>query len=187
MFEYSILENLRKIVFFKITFFCDFHNIISSSQFGFRKGLSTLHAIETLQKAIIDSLISNKYCVGLFIDLKKAFDTVNHEILLKKLDFYGIRELPLSWLSSYLKDRSQFTNYNNCMSNTTNIDIGFPQGSIIGPLFFLIYINDMPTCSINNTCILFADDTNIIISNCSANKLKVKLQLTINEIMLWVK
>ena len=113
---------LEKLFFSRLLSFCDFHNIISSSQFGFRKGLNTLHAIETLQKAIIDSLISNKYCVGLFIDLKKAFDTVNHEILLKKLDFYGIRGLPLSWLSSYLKDRSQFTNYNNCMSTTTNID-----------------------------------------------------------------
>ena len=114
---------LEKLFFSRLLSFCDFHNIISSSQFGFRKGLSTLHAIETLQKAIIDSLIFNKYCVGLFIDLKKAFDTVNHEILLKKLDFYGIRGLPLSWLSSYLRDRSQFTNYNNCMSTTTNIDI----------------------------------------------------------------
>ena len=87
MFEYSILENLRKIVFSRLLSFCDFHNIISSSQFWFRKGLSTLHAIETIQKAIIDSLISNKYCVSLFVHLKKAFDTVNHEIILKSLNF----------------------------------------------------------------------------------------------------
>ena len=105
-FNIQFSKILEKLFFSRLLSFCDFHNIISSSQFGFRKGLSTLHAIETLQKAIIDSLISNTYCVGLFIDLKKAFDTVNHEILLKKLDFYGIRGIPLSWLSSYLKDRS---------------------------------------------------------------------------------
>ena len=73
------------------------------------------------------------------------------------------------------------------MYNTINIDIGVPQRYILGPILFLLCINDMPTCYINNTFILFADDTNIIISDCSANKLKVKLQLTINDIMLWIK
>ena len=81
-----------------------------------------------------------------------------------------VRGLPLSWLSSYIKDRSQFINYNNCRSNsTTNINTGVPQASILGPIIFLLFINDMPTCSIKHTFILFADDTNIIISDCSDN------------------
>ena len=142
MFEYLIFENLRKMCFsqdyFLSVIFIKF--TISSSQF--RKGLSTLQVIENLQKAIIDSLISNKYWVGIFIDLKKAFDTVNYIILLKKLEFYGIKGLPLSWLSLYLKDITQFTYYNNSRSNTTNVDIGVLRASFIRPLLFLLFIND---------------------------------------------
>ena len=118
---------LEKLFFSRLLSFCDFHNIISSSQFGFRKGLSALHAIESLQKAIIDSLISNKYCVGLFIDLKKAFDTVNHEILLKKLDFYGIRGLPSTF--DFIQAYNKYNYMNNSLMsygpklwNELNID-----------------------------------------------------------------
>ena len=90
---------------------------------------------------------SNKYCVGLFVDLKKAFDTVNHVILINKLDYYGIRGKPLDMLISYHNDRQQFVQYNESKSDIYNICYGVPQGSIIGPLLFSIFINDMILCS----------------------------------------
>ena len=103
---------LEKLFSNRLLSFCNKFNIINDEQFGFRKNISTLNSIETLQKKVIESLDSNKYCVGLFVDLKKAFDTVNHSILINKLDYYGIRGKPLDWLISYLNDRQQFVQYN---------------------------------------------------------------------------
>ena len=130
---------------------------------------------------------SNKYCVGLFVDLKKAFDTVNHSILINKLDYYGTRGKPLDWLISYLNDIQQFVQYNESKSDIYNICYGVPQGSILGPLLFSIFINDMILCSPENKFILFADDTNVIISDKSSNNLKYKLQSACDDIFLWSK
>ena len=94
------------------------------------------------------------------IDLSKAFDTINHDILLKKLNFYGIRGVPNSWFANYLSNRKQFTEINNCKSALTNISTGVPQGSILGPILFLLYINDINNCTSLNL-LSFADDTTI--------------------------
>ena len=126
---------------------------------------------------------SNKYCVGLFVDLKKAFDTFNHRILINKLDFYGIR----NFLISYLNDRQKLVQYNESKSDIYNICYGVPQGSILGPLMFSIFINDMILCSPENKFILFADDTNVIISDKSSNNLNYKLQSACDDIFLWSK
>ena len=149
------------------------------------KNISTLNSIETLQKKVIESLDSNKYCVGLFVDLKKAFDTVNHRIIINKLDYYGIRGKPLNWLISYLNDIQQFVQYNESKSDIYNICYGEPQGSILGPLLFSIFNNDMILCSPENK--LFADDTNVIISDKSSNNLNHKLQSSCDDIFLWSK
>ena len=130
---------------------------------------------------------SNKYCVGLFVDLKKAFDTVNHRIIINKLDYYGIRGKPLDWLINYLNDRQQFVQYNESKSDIYNMCYGVLQGSIIGPLLFSIFINDMIVCYPENKFILFADDTNIIISDKSSNNLNYKLQSACDDIFLWSK
>ena len=98
--------------------------------------------------------------LSVFIDLSKAFDTINHDILLKKLNFYGIRGVPNSWFSNYLSNRKQFTEINNCKSALTNISTGVPQGSILGPILFLLYINDINNCTSLNL-LSFADDTTI--------------------------
>jgi hypothetical protein len=105
-----------------------------------------------------------EHSVGIFLDLSKAFDTVDHNILLDKLNYYGIRGLALDLIKSYLSDRMQYVQYNQTNSIKQNISCGVPQGSILGPLLFLLYINDLANVSKLLTVILFADDTNIFYS-----------------------
>ena len=112
---------------------------------------------ETIKKTIDNG----HFGCGIFIDLKKAFDTVNQSVLLKKLDHYGVRGILLQWFDSYLAKRQQYVSINGCTSDKLVITHGVPQGSVLGPLLFLILINDLPSVSKYLTFYLFADDTNI--------------------------
>ena len=113
----------------------------------------------------ISSSIDKKYTsIGVFIDLSKAFDTVDHKILLGKLELFGIRGVPLCLLGSYLKNRSQFVTLNGARSSTLSVTCGVPQGSILAPLLFLIYVDDMQFSSKLLKFVLFADDGNIFAS-----------------------
>ena len=145
--------------------FIELHDILSSSQYGFRKNHSTYMAIMNFYDEVTEAIDKSEFCLGIFIDLSKAFDTLNHDVLLKKLEMYGIRGIPNTLIKSYLQDRQQYVVYNNSESNYGTITCGVPQGSILGPLLFLLYINDMSYISKFLTFILFADDTNILYSN----------------------
>ena len=112
------------------------------------------------------------YGCGIFIDLKKAFDTVNHPILIRKLEHYGIRENSLQWFTSYLSNRKQYVYFNGHSSEVKSINCGVPQGSVLGPLLFLLYINDLPHVSSNLRFYLFADDTNLYYESNDLKKLK---------------
>ena len=133
-------------------------------QFGFRERHGTNLVLAILIDKIMCSLERGEIVLGVFLDFTKAFDTVNHVILLEKLYKYGIRGTTHKWFVSYLSKRQQYVSYNTVSSDYNNIHCGVPQGSIIGPLLFLLYINDMVNVSDVLFPILFADDSNVFIN-----------------------
>ena len=129
----KVLEKLFNI---RILNFINENNVLFDGQYGFRQNFCTEMAVVEVIDKITDSIESKKHCIGIFIDLKKAFDTSNHEILIGKLKYYGIRGIASKWKSSYLTNRKQFVYYNNIYSDTEYIKCGVPQGSILGPTLF---------------------------------------------------
>ena len=145
--------------------FLETQNCFYPAQFGFRLNVSTNNALMSITENIQTQLDEGKYCAGVFVDFKKAFDTVDHNILLRKLDYYGIRGIANEWFCSYLKKRKQFVSIQNNMSSIKEILTGVPQGSVLGPLLFLIYINDLHKSIRFSKTYHFADDTSMIQSN----------------------
>ena len=139
IFEKTMYNHLIK--------FINKNKILYKYQFGFRKSHSTNHAIISLVEKVNNALDSGNVLVGVFLDLKKAFDTVDHKILLGKLFKYGIRGEILKWFESYLNNRTQYVNIQDNKSQTKTITCGVPQGSILGPLLFILYINDLTGAS----------------------------------------
>ena len=135
--------------------------------FAFFHFLSTNNALMLITENIQFQLDQNKYCAGVFVDLKKAFDTVDHGILQKKLSHYGIRGIASEWFCSYLTKRKQYVIIGNQVSNLNEISTGVPQGSVLAPLLFLIYINDLHKCIKYSKTYHFADDTSTIQSHSS--------------------
>ena len=120
--------------------FCE-NNIIYPLQFGFKQQYSTFYALISLTEDIRKNLNKGNIGCGIFVDLKKAFDTVEHDILLAKLEHYDIRDMTNNWFKSYLFNRKQFVSINGHVSNQTSVKYGVPQGSVLDPLLFLIYVN----------------------------------------------
>ena len=156
---------LERLVFNRYMNFIDQNNILNNKQFGFRSNHSTYMAITELVDKIVKAVEKNEATVGIFLDLSKAFDTINHDILLYKLNHYGFRGVALEWLKSYLTDRKQFVRYQMHDSGHKTIQCGVPQGSILGPLLFILYINDIVNATSLFDVILFADDTTLLYSH----------------------
>ena len=133
-------------------------------QFGFRCGHSPDLALTCLVDKISNALENGECVLGLFLDFSKAFDTVNHDILFEKLEYLGIRGIPLMWCRNFLSDREQYVVYNDTSSSSKKITCGVPQGSILGPLLFLLYINDLSRVSDVLFILLFADESNLFLS-----------------------
>ena len=125
--------------------------------------------------------------MGVFIDLKKAFDTIDHSLLLNKLEYYGIRGVALNWLQSYLSNRKQFVTVNGIDSKNLNVKCGVPQGSILGPILFILYINDICNCSKIMNFILFADDTNSFLTGNDMNELCGKVTAELEKLKIWFR
>jgi hypothetical protein len=181
----SFSKVFERIVFTRLNTYLIQNNILISSQYGFRTSYSTEMAIHDFYHKISDGIDDNNYVIGLFVDLKKAFDTVNHKVLLTKLNHYGIRGVALQWIENYLSNRQQYVSLNKTISDLKTVRCGVPQGSILGPLLFIIYINDIVNCSKLLYMILYADDTNIIYTHKDLNTLITTVNCELNKLSSW--
>ena len=177
----SILPAVRKVieraVHSQLYDYLSLNNLLAVNQFGFRRGRSTSLALTQFTDEVLSNMDNGLVNGVVFIDLKKAFDTVDHGIMLGKLKSIGVTSTHLAWLNSYLSSRCQKTVIGQASSSIRKVSVGVPQGSILGPLLFTIYINDLPTVLRNSTVTLFADDTALHCSSESA----FGLQTILNE------
>jgi hypothetical protein len=183
----TVSKVFERLYYNRLYSFLEKYNILYNLQFGFRKGLSTNFALLTLMDKIISAIDRGEYAVGVFLDFSKAFDTVDHKILIGKLYHYGIRGTPLEWIQSYLSNREQMTTYNGFSSPKRTISCGVPQGSILGPLLFLLYINDLAHVSSSLFTIMFADDSNCFVTGKDLPDITNTLNNELSKIVTWLK
>ena len=187
----SVLPVLSKIferiMYDRLLKYLNKYDLLYKYQFGFRNKHSPNLALIFLIDKISTAIDEGKYVIGLFLDFKKAFDTVNHAILLQKLDYYGIKDTSLSWFRSYLNNRSQYVEYNGTKSSCQKITCGVPQGSILGPLLFLVYINDLPQVSDKLFALMFADDSNMFLSGNNLEQLITTMNTEMTNVVEWLR
>ena len=176
---------LEKLVYARTVVFLNSHSVLVPTQYGFRPKFSTIHAVLDIITSCYDNMAINMYTGFGLLDLAKAFDTVNHNILLKKLDHYGIRGIVNDFFRSYLTNRRQIVSISNSNSSLKFINVGVPQGSNLGFLLFLLFINDLPNC-LESVPRLFADDTCLQVCAPSVEQLELKLNSELTKICKWM-
>ena len=159
---------------------------MTDKQFGFRKNISTEMALSNVHQSFIHNFEQGLITCSVFLDISKAFDSVNHSILLHKLQCYGVRGIPLQLLENYLSGRSQFTLSNNHQSSLLPITCGVPQGSVLGPFYFSVFINDLPNTT-NMQTTLFADDACFNLGHQCVQTLEKLVNIELDKLSLWFK
>ena len=177
---------LEKLMYNRLIKLINKYKLLYKYQFGFRKDHSTYMALIILIDKITSALDNGEFTIAVLIDFRKAFDTVDHKILLDKLYHYGIRGIALEWFKSYLSNRQQQVSYNGVSSKYQSVNCGVPQGSILGPLLFILYINDLSSASKILKSILFADDTTLIDSHKDLTTLVNRFNEELKHIVNWL-
>lgn len=182
----SLSKVFEKVVYNRLYSYFKNSELFTSCQFGFQKGKSTSDAIFEFLNAVSSAVDGSQYTVGAFCDLSKAFDCVDHEILIGKLWCYGVRGLALDWIASYLYNRHQKVVISQgAESGFLPVSSGVPQGSILGPLLFLVYINDLPMALPNDSVFLYADDTSFVLSHKNKSTLSSSLTTALQNLSSW--
>ena len=177
---------LERIMYYRLYKFLEINNLIYSLQFGFRQKHSTSHALIHLTDKIREQLDKGNFAVDIFVDFQKAFDTVDHQILIQRFNYYGIRGIANNWFSSYLQNRTQFVSINGFDSNVNAVCCGIAQGSILGSLLFLIYINYLyfaiKYCKVHH----FANNTDLLNFNNSIKKINNQVGHDLKYLSYWL-
>ena len=178
---------LEKLVTVRLTAYFSENRLLTDCQYGFRKDVSTLDAMHAVVDSLQTSFNTNKIIIGVFIDLAKAFDSLDRRKLLLKLSHYGVSGIALDWFESYFGRRQQFVQYKNVSSSHLPVHFGVAQGSLIGPLLFIIYMNDMVCCSRELNFILYADDTNVFLESEDLGEGILKVNHELRRLDSWMK
>ena len=175
----------EKLVYNRLMAFLDKNKILYNKQFGFRQGYGTDMALLEFVNNISLAFEDKKIVLGLFLDLSKAFDSIDHDILTNKMYHHGIRGNVLNWFKSYLSDRQQYVTVDNYNSQYKSINVGVPQGSVLGPLLFLIYVNDLSSVSEILNPITFADDTNLFLTGSNIYEMSEIFNCELQKVYEW--